>query len=1130
MAKSENQYTFKFLREESVDNDLFEDKTHERIAKSILKLILSEEKSVSIGLEGPWGSGKSTIISILKRKIQENDSTISLILFDAWAHEGDPLRRIFLETLINEIKPYIKVSYWEELNELREKIAHRKKTKTIKTTRTTTALGKWLSIALFFVPIGVAFLSSVNYSNLSFIGNPYWAFIVGITSSSAPLLVALVNFIRICKNKDLRKRGIFNSKNWAFLEDIADEDITQEFSEEDERSSIEFEQYFDQIMEIVFKNSKIKKLILVIDNLDRIDVHDALKIWSTLQTFLSQRTQTWNKKEWFDRIWIIVPYDAEGLSRLWEKRTDNTNQNLSKPFFDKCFQLKIEVPKPIFSGWETFARQMMEDALEGWKISDKDELIRVLRITRKNLTDIPTPREIKNYINKVGFLASQWGHIISISTIAYYVCWRELANESVEEIKSKLVKNELIDPKHKHLMPEKCIVELAGLVFGVAPEKGVQLLLESEIIRALKNGDGKILKRLYEDHSDGFWHIFNHFIEHNDIEFSLALTSAKAIYDSIWKDNSEKCNVFVNRVSKIDVSDAPKEIEWSKQEIDEYICLIKICQEEKDFIQNVYQHLINCLRNSINKKGDNIEWEKVISSLSKVVNTLSEVKQSIHKETIERLSLSNLIFLAKTSIDLGYEAYKWIAPPENIVEEISKAIVPGQTLQEGLTEAIQYSIDAGIENGWDTVLIQCQQYINWNDGNYSKQSDEIFKIINVITFKLHSVDKVNQITFNIVISGQYHNLFWQRRTQILIYGALLCGYVFKEELQAKNIPTVGNSTSGFNEIKKFWVNSNTDTAKQVLEEMKKYNLWSFIWELCNDEKNRLVKDIISIAFNDKDAVELFHVKPALARLKKFSNLLGNIDSGDDKILKLIEKFTEYADLEDEIIGADDLDLVEYDYELYLIISQTENHQVITKTADELRNINKEAWFESLIENTYLTSLALEVKNKQKEFFLENNFTDAIIEFVKSDSEYSDWQKENWHDLISLMGKSFQKYYKDKITEYLYNNLKTISLDTFNLNKEYFNYQEVLNKTKTIQDAIDTILKEKNIERLQLLNEILSRGKFKPEKYFSEVIRKPLQELYSEAESKEKKSVIESLVRKLSIDILKSGDEEIKEGE
>ena len=1117
-----NQYTFKLLREESVDNDLFEDKTHENIAKSILKLITNEERGISIGLEGPWGSGKSTVISILKRKLQDGGHQIPLIQFDAWAHEGDPLRRIFLESLIDELEPYVESNVRKEINNLKEKIAHRQKITNIKTTRTTTALGKWLSIALFLVPVGLGLLSSVGYIN------SYLVFIGGLILSGAPLLIVVGNIIRILKDKGWK--DIFNSKNWAFLEEEANENITQEVSKEDERSSIEFERYFDQIMEIVFKNSKIKKLILVVDNLDRIDVHDALKIWSTLQTFLSQRTQTWNKKEWFDRIWIIVPYDAEGLSCLWNRSTDGTNQNLSKPFFDKCFQLRIEVPKPIFSGWETFAKRMMDDALEGWTQSDKDELIRVLRMTRKDLTDIPTPREIKNYVNQAGFLASQWGHIMSISSIAYYVCWKELANKTTDEIKSELVKNELIDSKHKTLLPEKCIKELAGLVFGVTPKKGFQLLLEPEISMALKNGDGERLKKLCENHNDGFWHIFNYHIEHHDMDLNFVLTSAKAIYDSLWKDNSEKCKGFVNKVSKIDLKDVPKELKWTEEEITNYICLIKICYDKKDFLQNLYQHLIGCLRNSISKEDEEINWNEIVSDLSKVVTTLSELEVSIPRVTIKELSLSKLIPLGRTSYDLGYEVYKWLIPPENIVEEIGKAIVPEQTLQNGLTEAVQYSIDAGIKDGWDVVLTQCQPYINWNDGNYSNQSDEIFGIINAITFKLSSVDKINQIASSIVNSGQYHNLLWHRKTQNLIYAVLLCGYIFKEELQQKTIPAIGNSTNGLDEIKNFWANSNLENAKQVLKEIKKYDLWLLPWELATDKTNRLVKDVITIAFDDEDAVELFRVKDVLVKLKSFSILFEDTDNQDKNVLKLIEKFKEYANLENEITAVDDIDLDEYDYELFLIIKGTENQKVIGKVANELRNINKETWLNALKEDTYLTLLAIEAKKKRDEFFLENNFTEALIEFVKSQSDYTDWQKEHWHELISLMGESFQEYYKDKITEYLRDNLNTISLDTFNLNKAYFRYQDILNNTRVIQEAVDTFVNQKNIERLQLLNEILSRGKFKPEKYFLDVIKNPLQELYSEQDDEEKKTVIKSLAEKFSITLSEDSEKEDKSEE
>ena len=82
-----NKYSFKLLEEEPVDSDLFEDRTHERIADSLFKLITTEKKGISIGLEGPWGSGKSVVISILRKKLKESNHSIPLIQFDAWAHE-----------------------------------------------------------------------------------------------------------------------------------------------------------------------------------------------------------------------------------------------------------------------------------------------------------------------------------------------------------------------------------------------------------------------------------------------------------------------------------------------------------------------------------------------------------------------------------------------------------------------------------------------------------------------------------------------------------------------------------------------------------------------------------------------------------------------------------------------------------------------------------------------------------------------------------------------------------------------------------------------------------------------------------------------------------------------------------
>ena len=96
-----------------------------------------------------------------------------------------------------------------------------------------------------------------------------------------------------------------------------------------------------------------------------------------------------------------------------------------------------------------------------------------------------------------------------------------------------------------------------------------------------------------------------------------------------------------------------------------------------------------------------------------------------------------------------------------------------------------------------------------------------------------------------------------------------------------------------------------------------------------------------------------------------------------------------------------------------------------------------------------------------------------------------------------------------------------SLDTFNLNKKYFLYQNIVSRTKVIQDALESFVKSKDIERLQLLNEILSedaKSKFKPEKHFSDVIKKRLQDLHSEQDSEEKKAVIKSLAKKFNVNL------------
>ena len=79
-------YNFNMLHEEVSDDDLFPDKTHERVAATVFNLIETSDKAVTVGIEGSWGSGKSTVVELLRKKITSVPSNKTLFLYLMYGH------------------------------------------------------------------------------------------------------------------------------------------------------------------------------------------------------------------------------------------------------------------------------------------------------------------------------------------------------------------------------------------------------------------------------------------------------------------------------------------------------------------------------------------------------------------------------------------------------------------------------------------------------------------------------------------------------------------------------------------------------------------------------------------------------------------------------------------------------------------------------------------------------------------------------------------------------------------------------------------------------------------------------------------------------------------------------------
>lgn len=185
-------YKYTLLREEVALQDAFTQKTHEHIADSIVSLIENEKGGITIGLEGSWGSGKSTVISLMTAKL----SNAKVFIFDAWAHEGDCLRRVFLESLLTHITNLICINNLKgncEWYQDKQKVIDRRLK--ITTTRTHSS-PTWMGILSAFT----LFLSAIALSLdvvLKKIFSTEDTFLIIYFLLLSPVILALFNALRL---------------------------------------------------------------------------------------------------------------------------------------------------------------------------------------------------------------------------------------------------------------------------------------------------------------------------------------------------------------------------------------------------------------------------------------------------------------------------------------------------------------------------------------------------------------------------------------------------------------------------------------------------------------------------------------------------------------------------------------------------------------------------------------------------------------------------------------------------------------------------------------------------------------------------------------------------------------------
>lgn len=444
---------------------------HSRTASALAGLIKQEEGGKSVALLGPWGSGKSTVVSLLKGLVENpdsEDSNTKVFVFDAWSHEGDPLRRSFLERLAAffEEVGWAKKGQWKD--RLDALTGQREETHTT-TEPILTPEGRGMGVAFALaLPLGLAILNAQEVNAAT------WQFWVGLLLSLSPALL-----------------GVYFWFRWKRLPPLVSETITSQRTttlRTPDPTSIEFEREFDSMVGEALEENR--RLVIVVDNLDRIPDSEARSIWATMRTFFDIGQRNWGR-----RVWLIVPFDPSAVRRIWGNDGGNdhpSEESLAEAFMGKFFQARFYVPSPVLSDWKAYFMRCLGEAFPDHSVEDFYPVYRVYEVFRVQ-GHPPTPREIKRFVNMLGAQHRSWGDEVSIALQALYVV-------QIDELQAKGASILLTDQDLESGVSRISTLRsadwrgaLAAQHFNVPVGKALQVLMGTEIKKRLEAGEAEEL-------------------------------------------------------------------------------------------------------------------------------------------------------------------------------------------------------------------------------------------------------------------------------------------------------------------------------------------------------------------------------------------------------------------------------------------------------------------------------------------------------------------------------------------------------------------------------------------------------------------------------------------------------------
>ncbi|AZI32718.1 P-loop NTPase fold protein [Kaistella carnis] len=469
-STNEKNNQYKFLTNKPLGEDLFKNRSQEKIATVISEKIINEDDFKIIGIDGAWGSGKSNLVFQVKKKLLE---THKFFIYDVWGHQEDEQRKAILVELtefIKNEKDVLKKSdkkNWDD--KLKILLANSKET--------TTVNQPYLSVGFIFSLLSIIYIPTVNVFKDSLkdflqIESWFWKLVLVTFPVLIVFGIYFYNVFRSWKNK----KGFCKSFRFAAEETFQvytnkqKEETKIETISENQPSVRDFQKWMEEI-----DGDLNKKIVLVFDNFDRLPKKHIQNIWSSIHIFFAEKN--------YQNIKVILPFDREHIQNAFkELNPDGKDKTFGDDYVNKTFDIVFRVTPPIMSDWKQFFQNQWKNAFHNFEEEELRLVIQIYEFLCKRIT----PREIIAFINEI-LTIKLLDENFKERYIAIFVLKKD------EILHNPLLAITVLD----YLSGLKSIYDndsnfgkqLTGIVYHIDVEDAVELIYTQELKEALNKND-----------------------------------------------------------------------------------------------------------------------------------------------------------------------------------------------------------------------------------------------------------------------------------------------------------------------------------------------------------------------------------------------------------------------------------------------------------------------------------------------------------------------------------------------------------------------------------------------------------------------------------------------------------------